>query len=176
MPTAESQIETLKRAYRILGVPVSASAHSIKQAYRRLAKRWHPDLCAGARSDLDQAAEMIKVINWAYSTVARAPLRYHIESYPRARQRKDQTPVTGSVARVATDRDTLPVTDRVEFWVRFVCGALLGALMSLGLILTSWSGPVMFIVGACMSLLFGFATVRYGDSFWLEALEDWLGW
>jgi DnaJ-class molecular chaperone len=47
--------------YRILGVPCDASKHMIKTAYRRLARRTHPDVCKEA-----DAEERFKEISEAY--------------------------------------------------------------------------------------------------------------
>jgi curved DNA-binding protein CbpA len=44
MAIAGYQLSDLKHAYQILGVPLFASVPSIKQAHRKLIKRWHPDL------------------------------------------------------------------------------------------------------------------------------------
>lgn len=56
--------------YSILEVPPRAGAEEIREAYKRLARRWHPD-----RNPGDQhAEEQIKLINEAYA-VLRDPLR-----------------------------------------------------------------------------------------------------
>jgi DnaJ-class molecular chaperone len=44
MPVLDDQSAEWKHAYQVLGVPRYASAHAIKAAYRKLVKRWHPDL------------------------------------------------------------------------------------------------------------------------------------
>src|SRR5690348_13552951 len=67
MPIAECQVAELKRAYQTLGVPFSASALSIKQGYRRIAKRWHPDLYPTGTPAYDEATQMMKRINEAFS-------------------------------------------------------------------------------------------------------------
>lgn len=51
--------------YRILGVDPGCSQEDIKQAYRRLAKRYHPDVNRSAK-----ASETMKRINIAYATLA----------------------------------------------------------------------------------------------------------
>ena len=56
----------LKDYYQILGVPETASAEEIKRAYRRLAKRYHPD----ANPNDPQAAERFKDIAEAYSVLS----------------------------------------------------------------------------------------------------------
>ncbi len=43
MAIPAEQLDELAHAYEVLDVPVIASAGSIKQAYRKLVKRWHPD-------------------------------------------------------------------------------------------------------------------------------------
>ena len=51
--------------YKILGVSPDASDEEIKRAYRRLAKKYHPDLNPGD----EQAAKMMQNINAAYEQI-----------------------------------------------------------------------------------------------------------
>ncbi|MEW6468805.1 MAG: DnaJ domain-containing protein [Bacteroidota bacterium] len=61
----------LKNYYIILGVPATASQEDIKQAYRRLAKQFHPDINPG-----DQyIEERFKEISEAYTTLSDEELR-----------------------------------------------------------------------------------------------------
>jgi curved DNA-binding protein CbpA len=55
--------------YKILGVTAGASAAEIKRAYRRLARKYHPDLNAEARD------EQIKRINEAYEILSNSEKR-----------------------------------------------------------------------------------------------------
>ena len=48
--------------YEVLGVEKNASADDIKKAYRRLAKKYHPDI----NPDDKQAEQKFKEINEAY--------------------------------------------------------------------------------------------------------------
>ena len=48
--------------YTLLGIPRCASDESIKQAYRKLVRQWHPDL----HPDLPDAEERLKRLNEAY--------------------------------------------------------------------------------------------------------------
>lgn len=61
----------MKDHYRTLGVPDSASEQDIKLAYRRLAKRYHPDVNAGAKG----AEERFKEITEAYNILSDFSLR-----------------------------------------------------------------------------------------------------
>lgn len=54
-----------KDYYKILGVDKSASDSDIKQAYRKLAKKYHPDLNQGDEA----ASEKLKEINEAYEVL-----------------------------------------------------------------------------------------------------------
>lgn len=76
--------------------------------------------------------------------------------------------------------ETLPKTDWLEFWVRFVCGALLGIVVSLGLVLNlifvgdSFKLPASLIAGIVgVTLVCGLAAARYGDRFWYSILRLW---
>jgi molecular chaperone DnaJ len=55
-----------KDYYKILGVEKSADAKAIKQAYRRLARKHHPDMNPGNKA----AAERFKEINEAYEVLS----------------------------------------------------------------------------------------------------------
>ncbi|MCD6413536.1 MAG: DnaJ domain-containing protein [Elusimicrobia bacterium] len=58
---------TLKEARSLLKLPEEASLNEIRNAYRRLAKKYHPDRCPD--SDKRKCEERIKKINKAYETV-----------------------------------------------------------------------------------------------------------
>ena len=51
--------------YKTLGVSRSASNKDIKKAYRRLARKYHPDL----RPDDKSAEQKLKIINEAYDVL-----------------------------------------------------------------------------------------------------------
>jgi len=68
-----------KDLYEILGVSPEASAEEIKRAYRRLARKYHPDLNPGDK----EAAERFKEINEAYEILSDPQKR---AEYDRLRQ------------------------------------------------------------------------------------------
>src|SRR2546425_2590274 len=81
--------------YAILGVPTTASEQEIRAAYRKLARRFHPDHNAGDK----QAAEHFKRIKAAYETLAD----------PERRRRYDELRTKPSSSRPARRAQT--VTD-----------------------------------------------------------------
>eukprot|EP01059_Diplonema_ambulator_P014553 TRINITY_DN25469_c0_g1_i1.p1 TRINITY_DN25469_c0_g1~~TRINITY_DN25469_c0_g1_i1.p1 ORF type:complete len:282 (+),score=37.35 TRINITY_DN25469_c0_g1_i1:2-847(+) len=56
-----------QNAYEVLGVPKTASQQEIKKAYRKLAKKWHPDLNQDNR---DKADKEFKRVSEAYQCVS----------------------------------------------------------------------------------------------------------
>ncbi len=61
-----------KDYYKVLGVPKSAAEKDIKSAYRKLAKKWHPDANAG---NAKEAEERFKEISEAYEVLGDAEKR-----------------------------------------------------------------------------------------------------
>src|SRR5437667_11376498 len=61
----------MKDLYSVLGVSKDASADQIKKAYRKLARKWHPDANPGDTS----AEERFKEIQEAYSILSDADKR-----------------------------------------------------------------------------------------------------
>jgi curved DNA-binding protein len=69
--------------YQILNVPPDADQATIKQAYRRLARQYHPDL----NQSNPAAAQQFKEINEAYATLSDSVKRQAYDTYGRGQQR-----------------------------------------------------------------------------------------
>jgi curved DNA-binding protein CbpA len=54
--------------YRVLGIPAGASQEEIARAYRKLARRFHPDLCLPEQRQW--AEEQMKRLNEAYEVLS----------------------------------------------------------------------------------------------------------
>lgn len=57
--------------YKVLGVPRTATENELKSAYRKLAKRYHPDTHPGDK----ECEERFRLINEAYDTLGNAAKR-----------------------------------------------------------------------------------------------------
>lgn len=65
IPNEENKIE--KKYYRILELEYGSDFNSIKKAYKRLLKKYHPDLFQNKPEKLKSAQEVTKQINEAYT-------------------------------------------------------------------------------------------------------------
>lgn len=91
------QMASTVSLYEVLGIPMSASCHEIKAAYRRLARMCHPDVVAINQKETS-ANEFIK-IHSAYSTLSDPDKR---ASYDREIYRYRPRPYGSSSAAMAT--------------------------------------------------------------------------
>lgn len=78
----------MKDLYQILGVPESADEGSIKKAYRKLAKEYHPDVTGGDK----KKTERFKDINEAYGVLGDAQKRAEYDRLKHAPIRPDGMP------------------------------------------------------------------------------------
>ena len=67
--------------YEVLGVSKTATQDELKKAYRKLARKYHPDL----NKDNEEAAEKFKECNEAYSVLSDDQKRAH-ETTDRAKE------------------------------------------------------------------------------------------
>jgi GTPase SAR1 family protein len=69
-PRQKVQKDEVKNAYEILGLQNDASIADVKQAYRKLVKKWHPDLFVGKPQLLQEAQEKMRQFNEAYTILS----------------------------------------------------------------------------------------------------------
>lgn len=172
---------TVERAYRVLNVAPDASALTIKQAYRKLVKRWHPDLQQPGTRAHAESTEMGRILNEAYALIQHAPLRYQ-KATRAANYRPPETRAADAAweqimfrQALRSDMNTPPRMDRVEYWVRFGCGAILGCFIAFAVSLDVLSYPtthraypdaIMIPIFLGIVVLCGSGSARYGDRFW----------
>jgi len=86
-------MERPKDYYGILGVPRDASSAAIKRAFRRLAKKYHPDMAQGV------APEEFRDLQQAYETLTNAESRRRYDESLRERERDRFEPLAWSFVR-----------------------------------------------------------------------------
>jgi len=88
-----------KDYYKILGVSRTASEKEIKQAYRRLARKHHPDINPGDKS----AEDKFKEINAAYEVLSNSEKRKKYDQFGDQWEYADQFAKAGGQERVRWD-------------------------------------------------------------------------
>jgi hypothetical protein len=194
MSIPDEQIARLKHAYQVVGVPLSATPASIKQSYRRLVKRWHPDFYTSDTVEYAEATQMTKAINESYSLIENAPLRYFADafrpSYAAARQtvRPATRPVPAppaphEVSGSAENVGEYPKVESVlkytwaEFWIRLACGGIFGAMCGFRIGLRYDISPGSFVAGMIAgAVILALVAVVAADEFWQSLLGRWWIW
>lgn len=69
-PQSQAEKDKIARAYKILGLPQNAALADIKQAYKALVKKWHPDLFVNQPQMQKQAQEKMRLFNEAYTVLS----------------------------------------------------------------------------------------------------------
>jgi molecular chaperone DnaJ len=99
--------------YQVLGLTPDASQNEIKQAYRRLAKQYHPD-----RSGENNTHEKIIAINAAYEVLSNPTLR---ASYDRAFSQKRSERNTQAQQQYHNHRQKKRHSDdQTDYWLKYV--------------------------------------------------------
>jgi DnaJ-like protein len=64
--------DELRSAYAVLGLQPGASLQEVKQQFKNLVRRWHPDRFANDPQGRAEANDRLRVINSAYSTIVQS--------------------------------------------------------------------------------------------------------
>jgi DnaJ family protein B protein 13 len=158
MARPDGEIVNLAHACRVLDVPWDASPRAIKDSYRELVKRWHPDRQPPDTEPHTDSTLMTRLLNEAYARIQDAPLRNGFSaplSAGRASRsgagseangdasgaaREEHIPrdspldaaeyyrITENARREGAREDAARPFDWLGFAVRFVVGALFGGL------------------------------------------------
>ncbi|QIR35692.1 DnaJ domain-containing protein [Tolypothrix sp. PCC 7910] len=69
-PKTQAEKDKITRAYSVLGLQAGVSLTEIKQAYKTLVKKWHPDLFVNQPQLQKQAQEKMRLVNEAYTILS----------------------------------------------------------------------------------------------------------
>jgi hypothetical protein len=109
----------------------------------------------------------MREINAAFQAIRHAPLRYHIEGHPRVAAR-------ATAAGREVRHESIPVSDRTEWAIRFALGVMFGAFLDFVLLPGGAELPrALWIV---IPVLTGVASAHFGNAFWSWVIESlwWL--
>jgi len=116
-------LDPVRKAYATIGVTPGVSARELKQQYKRLVRQWHPDRWTHDPVGQIDAAEKMRAINDAYSTLHRL-LPRDVERQPGAKRSLTKEEMDAIVQAIGTDS---PVSGAIRtfFWILPVVGAFL---------------------------------------------------
>jgi molecular chaperone DnaJ len=103
---------TTRTHYHVLGLESSASADSIREAYRRLAREYHPDRVAGSAAGSDK----MSAINEAYRVLSDPGRRAVYDATLRGAGHASTTTTTAEPASTSGFRPDLPGDEAMQEW------------------------------------------------------------
>jgi len=109
--------------FQKLGLAPTEDWIEVKSAYRRLARKWHPDRCTDSNTDKKKAEEKLKDINQAYDRLSKYHKK-HSRLPPREKEIKTNAPEnrnyhkTRNTRKTATKPDSEPDPGRAERYSR----------------------------------------------------------
>ncbi|MBD2251450.1 dynamin family protein [Nostoc parmelioides] len=69
-PQSQTEKDKIAHAYKVLGLPQNATFADVKQTYKTLVKKWHPDLFVNQPQMQKQAQEKMRLFNEAYTVLS----------------------------------------------------------------------------------------------------------
>lgn len=144
---ADVPVDDCLAAYRTLEIDARASATAIRQRYRELATRYHPDKWPHASQEQASASARMAEINAAYQLIRDAPLEDCVlpeETIPEP---------TTEEQRDERIREVHALDLAVERTLRFAAGAGVGLLLGVSLYQRSMMGQMSALV--LVPLVFG---------------------
>ena len=142
-------VDDLERYYEILGLKPGASPEEVKQAYRDLAKVWHPDRFSHDSRLQRKAQEKLKEINEAYERLSSFRPGSRRATSRAGRQPHESQPSSGSSERRSREAEAAPSphastepagkpprSSRVPIWL-----GVIAAIVAVRLISSQLSGP-----------------------------------
>jgi len=126
-------VNDIRRAYAVFGLPAGSAYPTVRKRYMSLVKRWHPDRFASDPQGQAEAGERLRVINGAYSTLAR-----HLDAPVAKTPRKPGKPVGRRLTREEIDGIVAAIGSQGAFddlfrafgGIRAPIASILGALLS----------------------------------------------
>jgi hypothetical protein len=201
MTQRDGEIVNLAHAYRVLDVPWDASPRAIKESYRKLVKRWHPDQQPTDTESYTDSTLMTRLLNEAYARIQDAPLRkgfaapfssgraprFGVDAQtnagPTGATRDERIPrdsaqdaaeyyrIMENARQAGACDDVARPFDWVGFAVRFVLGALFGTLVSFRVMIDLWSRPSLVSVGVAVTILFCALASGFGGDAFWRAIR-----
>lgn len=104
----------MKDYYEILEVDINATSQQIKKAYRRLSKKYHPDVNSGYH----QYEEKFKEINEAYIELYNAEKRiiydHNFKKYNDKEQKQNKSSKKPEIILFSVSRETVEIDEEIE--------------------------------------------------------------
>lgn len=152
-------------AYAILGIPRSASPREIKSAYRRLARKHHPDVSTNADSKLDFVR-----IHEAYQILSRTASRKLYDQYLARQERSEEWLQREAAIEARADEMVAEILerDRAEIRARGEAVSVVTTLL-LSTFLAALAQPILSLGWLARGVLAGWAI--YGAYYLARSLQ-----